>query len=149
MATRKLLVVDDMESIRALVAAIARDCGFEVTQAANGRQALAYCQGSPFDGVICDYNMPSMNGAAFIAALRETDQTTPVIMLTGVTERDTIQPLVGLGINGLILKPFKPDHIYRALENLPTRAPQAPAPLADQASLDTPRADPQAPQPSN
>lgn len=122
MTTRKLLVVDDMDSIRTLVAAIGRDAGFEVHQANNGEQALFACQTLGVDIVICDQNMPKMNGEGFIARLRETDKDTPVVLLTGETDRDKIATLVGLGINGFIRKPFKPEHIYQVLDSVKGRA---------------------------
>ena len=127
MTARKLLIVDDMDSIRALVAAIARDAGFEVMQATNGEQALAACKVHRFDVVICDWTMPRMSGEEFIAKLRETDKATPVVMLTSMSDREKIQALVGLGINGFILKPFKPDQIYKALEGVKARPPADPA----------------------
>ncbi|MEZ5628297.1 MAG: response regulator [Rhodocyclaceae bacterium] len=122
MATRKLLIVDDMDSIRALVAAIGRDAGFEVLQANNGEQALFSCQTLDVDVVICDQNMPRMSGEAFVAKLRETDTRTPVIMLTGETDRDKIAALIAVGINGFIRKPFKPEQIYQALARIKPRA---------------------------
>ena len=122
MATRKLLIVDDMDSIRALVAAIGRDAGFEVLQANNGEQALFSCQTLDVDVVICDQNMPRMSGEAFVAKLRETDTRTPVIMLTGETDRDKIAALIAGGINGFIRKPVKPEQIYQALERIKSRA---------------------------
>ncbi|TVT71843.1 MAG: response regulator [Denitromonas halophila] len=121
MPPRKLLIVDDMDSIRALVAAIGRDAGFEVHQANNGEQALFACQTIAFDVVLCDQNMPKMSGEAFVAKLRESDKGTPVIMLTGENDREKVAALVSVGINGFIRKPFKPDQIYKALDGVKAR----------------------------
>lgn len=123
MTPRKLLIVDDIDSIRALIAAIGRDLGYEVHQAHHGEQALALCLTICFDVVICDRNMPRMSGDAFVARLRHTDAATPVIMLTGETDRARIQALVATGINGFIRKPFKPEQIYRLLEGIQPRTP--------------------------
>ncbi|TVO58724.1 response regulator [Denitromonas halophila] len=125
MPPRKLLIVDDMDAIRALVSAIGRDAGFEVHQANNGEQALSVCQSTAFDVVLCDQNMPKMSGEAFVTQLRETDKGTPVVMLTGETDREKIAALVSVGINGFIRKPFKPDQIYQALKGVKPRATAA------------------------
>ncbi|MCZ4306691.1 response regulator [Zoogloeaceae bacterium G21618-S1] len=125
MPSRKLLIVDDMDAIRTLVAAIGRDAGFEVHQANNGEQALFLCQTIAFDVVLCDQNMPRMSGEAFVTKLREAGNDTPVVMLTGETDRKKIAALVSVGINGFIRKPFKPEQIYQALERVKPRTAAA------------------------
>ncbi len=137
MPARKLLIVDDMDSIRALVAAIGRDAGFEVHQANNGEQALFLCQTIAFDVVLCDQNMPKMSGEAFVAKLRETDKATPVVMLTGETDREKIAALVSVGINGFIRKPFKPEQIYKILNDVKARSAAPPSAPAAQAAPTT------------
>ena len=130
MPPRKLLIVDDMDAIRALVAAIGRDAGFEVHQANNGEQALSICRGVTFDVVLCDQNMPKMSGEAFVTKLRETDKGTPVVMLTGETDRAKIATLVSVGINGFIRKPFTPEQIYKTLDGVKVRPNAALSPPA-------------------
>ncbi|MCB1961067.1 MAG: response regulator [Rhodocyclaceae bacterium] len=119
----RLLAVDDMDSVRALVAAIGRACGFDVVQASNGKQALATCRTAPggFAVIVSDWNMPQMNGEEFVRALREQDKTTPVIILTAEREREKLKELVAIGINGYILKPFRPEDLHKALSVIANR----------------------------
>lgn len=128
-SVKRLRVVDDMASVRALVSAIGRDCRYEPQQAANGEQALACCQTTQFDAIVCDWNMPRMNGEEFVLNLRLTDRDTPVIMLTAENDRGKLLALADVGISGYILEPFKPETLFRLLRKLDRR--RATRPLAD------------------
>jgi CheY-like chemotaxis protein len=80
-----VLIVEDDSDIREVLAAFLDDEGFQVYQAANGREALAVLQNMPQPALIlADMMMPVMDGPTLIAALREDDQfaTLPVIIVS-------------------------------------------------------------------
>ena len=63
-----------------------------------------------------------MNGEEFVNALRQDDKTTPVIMLTAERDREKLMALIDMGINGYILKPFKPADLLKALSQVAAKA---------------------------
>ena len=101
----RVLVVDDEESVRNLVAkTLAKDC--EVETVADGPSAVDRLQAEVYDLLITDLRMPGMDGLSVIRAIREHSEV-PVIVLTGFsTEANAIEAL-NLGVKGYLTKPFK------------------------------------------
>src|SRR5205085_506949 len=87
------------------------DLGFEVDQAEDGKQGLAKLEEIEVDLILLDVTMPVMDGPAMLAALRDSGNRTPVIMLTSESKRSIVAGAVKLGIEDYILKPFKPDEL--------------------------------------
>ena len=119
---KQLLIVDDSETVRGVLAAAAREAGFSVTQASNGQVALEMCRSQPINAVLSDLNMPLMDGMEFVRQLRAGGSRIPVIMVTSVAEQDKVRSMIQLGINGYIVKPFKMEAVHQALEKLQLRA---------------------------
>jgi two-component system chemotaxis response regulator CheY len=84
--------------------------GFDVTQAADGQQALDLARQSSFDLVLSDVNMPVMDGIALIRALRAEAayRHTPILMLTTESSGDRKREGKDAGATGWIVKPFDP-----------------------------------------
>jgi CheY-like chemotaxis protein len=82
-----ILVVDDEEAYRELLAKILTRAGYEVVQAADGFEALSLLQKSKIELVISDILMPGMNGYALVARLRAKWPSMPVILTTGFLTR--------------------------------------------------------------
>jgi putative nucleotidyltransferase with HDIG domain len=80
---QRILVVDDEEAIRDLLATFLGSQGFEADTAADGKEALAKLAAKPFDLVLTDITMPGMNGMALLSAMRKQHSGTGVLMLTG------------------------------------------------------------------
>lgn len=116
-----VMVVDDSFMIRQQVGRALRDAGYEVVEAGDGQDALEKLTTHPAVAlVVCDVNMPRMNGIEFLERARET-KTVPVVMLTTEGQVDMIQRARSLGAKGWITKPFKPDLLVAAAKKL---APQ-------------------------
>ncbi|MCB1911115.1 MAG: response regulator [Zoogloeaceae bacterium] len=124
---KRLLVVDDMDVMRSVVSTIARECDFDVSQASNGEQALQALAAKRFDAVLSDWNMPRMNGEELVRELRARGATMPVIMITAEADRSKLEALVAIGVQGYILKPFKPEALRKALLALHARLKNTPA----------------------
>lgn len=112
----RVLVVEDLDSIREVVVSALKELGFEYIQTAtNGKEALdalAETKGKEqFDLLLSDWNMPIVSG---IDLLREVKQNPkyydlPFIMMTTEDEKDKVIDAITLGINNYIFKPITKD----------------------------------------
>lgn len=98
-----------------------RELGFDVSEAANGREGLEELRahGRP-DVVLVDWNMPEVNGLEFVEAVRadEQYQTLPMMMVTTETEIDQMATALAAGANEYVMKPFTRDIIADKLQLL-------------------------------
>lgn len=112
--TIKILVVDDMPTIRDLVRNQLKNMGYKnVIEAADGEIALnmlisARMEGAPIELVISDWNMPKMTGLEFLKQVRASDEFAklPFILLTSESERDQVTEAIMAGVSQYIVKPF-------------------------------------------
>lgn len=107
----KVLLVDDDPNVR-LVAQIglADVGGWDVVEAANGREAVALAEKYQPDLILLDVMMPMMDGLSTLTELRAIPQLadTPVIFLTAKVQEDEREQYLSLGAIGVIMKPFDP-----------------------------------------
>ena len=102
------LVVDDSRVIRKVARRILEDLGFEIAEASDGMEAMAWCRTSMPEAILLDWNMPVMDGLIFLRALRkEPDGHSPVVVFCTV-ENDLahIREALDAGANEYIMKPF-------------------------------------------
>jgi DNA-binding response OmpR family regulator len=101
----RILLVDDEQSVQALLSYPLRKEGYDVVQATDGRQALERFDEQPFDLVVLDLMLPKIDGLEVCRRLR-TRSSVPIIMLTAKSEE--IDKVVGLelGADDYITKPF-------------------------------------------
>ncbi len=109
---KTILVVDDSPTMRQMVAFTLTQAGFQVVEAADGREALAKLAPAPLPAlVVTDLNMPGMDGLTLIKELRRMPamKFVPILMLT--TESSAEKKVEGraAGATGWIVKPFHPD----------------------------------------
>ncbi len=107
------LVVDDSRVIRKVARRILEDLGFEIAEAADGMEALAWCRAAMPDAILLDWNMPVMGGLEFLRKLRaEPGGDAPVVVFCTV-ENDVphIQEALDAGADEYIMKPFDGDII--------------------------------------
>ncbi len=117
----KILIVDDMMSIRKIVKRILTEMNFtNVTEAADGQLAWkAVTSDGPFDLIISDWNMPNMTGIDFLKNVRESDKhkDTVFILLTAESEESQVKTAIELKVDGYIVKPFTPDALKAKIAN--------------------------------
>jgi two-component system chemotaxis response regulator CheY len=114
----RALVVDDAKVIRHLLSATLADQGYEVTQAANGKEALEALDRAPsFALALVDWNMPVMTGLDFVKVVRADPRYSAltVVMVTSETEVDHIVAALEAGANDYIMKPFSPEMVAEKL----------------------------------
>lgn len=103
--SRRILLVDDDESIRQFVALALSDAGHEVVTAENGRDALALAARSRPDLIVLDLRMPVMDGWAFAQEYRATPRPhAPIVVLTAA--RDAAQSAAEVQAEACLAKPF-------------------------------------------
>lgn len=111
----KLLVVDDEARIRELVRKYAEFEGHEVTEAADGMEAVKLCREKSFDIIIMDIMMPELDGFSACREIRKSCQT-PIIMLSARGEEyDKINGF-SLGIDDYVVKPFSPKELMLRID---------------------------------
>lgn len=113
----RILVVDDEPNIRAVLRDIllVGDTGFEVDEAADGREGLEKIRAGDVDVAIADIMMPRMSGIELLQILQDEGPRLPVIMITAVREQDDILECLKRGAWDYILKPFDIDQVRSAV----------------------------------
>lgn len=109
--TRRVLVVDDDDAIREVAqAALELVGGWEVDLAASGQEAIDRCLAEPPDAVLLDVMMPAMDGPTTFAELQSDPRTAgvPVVLLTAKVQPAERRRWEGLGVAGVLTKPFDP-----------------------------------------
>ncbi len=105
-----LLVVDDMDANRELLCARLKVEGYATDTAENGREALEMVAARPFDMVLLDVMMPEMDGFETLRLLKADEATRhiPVIMISAMSELDSVVRCIELGAEDYLSKPFNP-----------------------------------------
>ncbi len=110
----KILIADDMPTIRELLKGQLKQMGFKnVLEAADGETAYNLLKssgaiGSPVQLVISDWNMPKMTGLEFLKHVRSSDEwaNLPFVLLTSETEREQVTEAILAGVSQYVVKPF-------------------------------------------
>lgn len=118
---KTIMIVDDSASLRQVVGIALKGAGYDVIEACDGQDALSKLHaGSKINLIICDVNMPVMDGITFVknAKLMPNLKFTPIIMLT--TESQEAKKLEGqaAGAKAWIVKPFQPPQLLAAVAKL-------------------------------
>ena len=116
------LVLDDSRAMRMILRRILKDCGYEVLEAGDGKEALEVVAAAPELPVLAliDWNMPVMNGLEFVKAVRaepEYKQMT-LMMVTTESEHGQIVRALAAGAHEYVLKPFTNEAITEKLSLL-------------------------------
>lgn len=112
----RVLIVDDSSAMRKIVERSLRQAGLgleKVVEAGNGEEALAALQGGRVDLILCDINMPVMDGLAFVKQLStvENAKGVPVVMITTEGSEGHVVQALSAGARGYIRKPFTPEQV--------------------------------------
>jgi two-component system, chemotaxis family, chemotaxis protein CheY len=116
---KKILVVDDSPTVRQQVGLALSQAGYQVVEAVDGLDAIGKVDAS-IAMLICDVNMPRMNGLDMLEKLRADARwgTLPVVMLTTEGQPGLIDRAKQAGAKGWIIKPFKAELLVAAVKRL-------------------------------
>ena len=121
---RTILTVDDSPSMRQMVRATLESAGYGVVEATDGQEALEFARKENVDLVICDVNMPRMDGITLVRELRMLKgyRLTPLLLLTTESSQEKKYEGKRAGATGWIVKPFNPAQLLATLDRLLTAA---------------------------
>lgn len=115
----KVLIVDDMLTMRKIVGKILKELGFtDVTEAQDGQEAWAKAQSGNFGLIISDWNMPNCTGLEFLKRVRADAKLakTPFILVTAEAEQHQVAEAIKSGVDQYVVKPFSKDALKLKLE---------------------------------
>jgi len=114
--SKKILVVDDEESIREIMEINLVKLGYDPEFAKNAKEALEILENEKFPLILTDLRMPEMDGIELCLRIRERDLETLIYAFSGgFTELDSDQ-IEKMGFDGLLCKPVKFEVVERAIE---------------------------------
>ena len=117
----RVLVVDDVTSMRSLLVSVLKGFGItKICEAENGTSALQELQRRPFDVIFCDWEMPEKSGLQLFEELQQdpAHKDIPFVLITSVAEVDKVKKAIDAGIGSYIVKPFKEATIIDKLNLL-------------------------------
>ncbi len=116
--SQKILVIDDEDDYRSMIAVTLTMMGYHVIEASNGLNGLAAVKAHHPDLVLCDINMPEMDGYTLLGTLKEDPECAaiPFIFLTGNTAKTEMRQGMQLGADDYLTKPFTSDELITAIK---------------------------------
>jgi two-component system, chemotaxis family, chemotaxis protein CheY len=120
MAKKLILVIDDSASLRQVVGIALKTAGYEVLEAVDGKDALGKLDGRKIHLMICDVNMPVMDGITFVQEAKKLTnyRFVPIIMLTTESRESRKQEGQIAGAKAWVVKPFRPEQMLQAVTKL-------------------------------
>ncbi|MBI3394982.1 MAG: response regulator [Spirochaetia bacterium] len=116
----KILIVDDSQMMRGIVRQAIEDnvknIQLDIFDAANGQEALDRMKSDAIDLVFLDWNMPVLDGLAFVTKVRGDGLTTPIVMITSVTDEEKILEAGKAGVNSYIEKPIRGNQLWEQVK---------------------------------
>jgi len=117
MAQEKILIVDDEKSMCQYLSIMLRKEGYDVKTVHNGKKALQEIKESNFDVVITDIKMEGMDGIELLGAVKETNPTLPVVIMTAYASTKTAIDALNRGAFHYLIKRAKNDEIKMVIRN--------------------------------
>ena len=106
----RIMLIDDSKTMRNIQKSVIKQLGYtEIEEASDGQDALSKISAFNPDLCLVDWNMPNMDGLAFVKAFRQQNKTTPLIMVTTEAMKPRVIKAINAGINSYIVKPFTPE----------------------------------------
>ena len=116
--TMKVLVVDDMSTMRRIVRNVLKQIGYtSVEEAPDGKEALKKLKGGGFGLVVTDWNMPVMTGLELLKVIRVDAELKilPVLMVTAEAQKENIIEAIQAGVSNYVVKPFTAEALLEKL----------------------------------
>ena len=118
----KILLAEDDGALRGLVRTTLTDDGYEVTACHDGNEALTAMQDQKFDMLITDIMMPGTDGFELAERVRESDKNIPILFMTALDDKISMQKGFNIGIDDYLVKPFDIEILLMRIKALLRRA---------------------------
>lgn len=118
---RRILIIDDEEDIRQVAAlSLETVAGWDVKMASSGAEGIARATEEQPDAILLDVMMPAMDGPTTFKELQRGEQTAgiPVVLLTAKVQGSDQRRFAGLGVAGILFKPFDPLTLARQISDV-------------------------------
>ena len=121
--SKKILVIDDSESVRLHLSNLLKEAGHEVETAVHGNDALSKLDGTQYRLFLCDVMMPELDGLQFVKAVKNDDaysdyRFVPIVMLTTINDEKRKFEGQTSGVKAWLVKPIVPELVLKAIEKL-------------------------------
>ncbi len=127
----KILIVDDKVNMRRTIRNLLKKIGYQnIAEADDGDTALVKLESGSYDFILCDWNMPRMNGNELLRAIRENPnlKNMPFLMITAEMNEATVAAAIEDEVDDYILKPFTPGILQEKMEKI-LKVKVAPSPI--------------------
>jgi two-component system chemotaxis response regulator CheY len=124
----KILIADDMPSIRSALKSMLGELGFTgISEASDGLAALSQLKQNKYDMLLSDWNMPNMDGISLLRMIRNDAELKDliVLMITAETDKEHVLEAIKVGISDYIVKPFTADILQHKIETIIAKRQQA------------------------
>jgi two-component system chemotaxis response regulator CheY len=120
----RILLVDDSKSLRSIERTMLEQLGYsQFEDACDGLDAMSKVGAFQPELILLDWNMPRMNGIDFLKTFRQTNKTTPVIMVTTEAEKEQVVEAIKAGVTNYLVKPFTREQLsQRIVQTLSKKA---------------------------
>ncbi len=115
----KVLVADDVQSMRLILKSMLKQMGFiNIVEASDGKAAIKTLERATFQLIICDWQMPSNTGDEILKITRESENNKDAIfiMCTGNTNPENVKSAIAQGVSNFITKPFNQEIVLEKLK---------------------------------
>ncbi|MFL5361913.1 MAG: response regulator [Myxococcales bacterium] len=121
MTPLRVLLVEDDDDNRELMAEVLATFGCEVLSASSGQEGLKTLSERSVDVVVTDVGMPGMGGLEMARAAKAIAPTVPVVVVTGWAEREDIESARGKHVDAILVKPVDPDALAQTVSEVAQR----------------------------
>jgi DNA-binding NtrC family response regulator len=120
--SRRILIVDDEQGIRKLLALVFSGAGYDVCTAADGTEAMRICESGRFDALLSDVRMPGMNGHELVRWVVKRHPETSTILMSGFDDIECQHCGIAPRPCSLLPKPFQPNDAVALVNRVLTDA---------------------------
>ena len=114
----RILIVDDNDDFRTMLAAALRSNGYIISEAADGEEALAMLTTTDNDMAIVDLDMPKLNGLALSKKVKDAAPDFPIVMVTGYAQFYSAAEILSVGIDAFLQKPVPIEKLLEVIQQL-------------------------------
>ncbi|HCV42408.1 MAG TPA: two-component system response regulator [Bacteroidetes bacterium] len=114
----RILIVDDNDDFRFMLATALQNHGYLVTEAADGEEALTKLKTTNNDMAIVDLDMPKLNGLALSKKVKDAAPDFPIIMVTGYAQFYSAAEILSVGVDAFLQKPVPMEKLLDVINRM-------------------------------